>query len=341
MAESLPLYQRVGVLRPLQHRDFRLLWIGQTVSMIGDGVYVFAVAWYVYKDLNASPATFALVGFAWSAPQVLLLLATGALSDRMDRRHLMIIGDLLRLLAISAIGTLDPARRDDRAAADRLGAALRRRAGDLRPGVQLDHPDDRARGAPGRSELDRVDRPTARVARDRTDDRRGGRRGRGHGLGVHRRRADVRRLSALHLADARARRPIRPTRRGDPSLAGRPGGDPLRRREPVAPLGIARRDDQPLLRVGAVGDARPLRRHGPDVGHRASARVGVRCRRRRVGRGVPRDGAARAPEATAHRDVRGLGDRHGHDGVLRDRRQRSASDARLVHRRGFDRGARS
>jgi MFS family permease len=106
MAESLPLYQRVGVLRPLQHRDFRLLWIGQTVSMIGDGVYVFAVAWFVYKDLNASPATFALVGFAWSAPQVLLLLATGALSDRMDRRHLMIIGDLLRLVAITAIGVL-------------------------------------------------------------------------------------------------------------------------------------------------------------------------------------------------------------------------------------------
>jgi MFS family permease len=106
MAESLPLYQRVGVLRPLQHRDFRLLWIGQTVSMIGDGVYIFAVAWFVYKDLHASPATFALVGFAWSAPQVLLLLATGALSDRMDRRHLMIIGDLLRLCAITAIGAL-------------------------------------------------------------------------------------------------------------------------------------------------------------------------------------------------------------------------------------------
>ena len=106
MAESLPLYQRVGVLRPLQHRDFRLLWIGQTVSMIGDGIYVFAVAWFVYKDLHASPATFALVGFAWAAPQVLLLLATGALSDRMDRRHLMIIGDLLRMLAICAIGSL-------------------------------------------------------------------------------------------------------------------------------------------------------------------------------------------------------------------------------------------
>ena len=93
MSDPLPLFERVGVLRPLRHRDFRLLWIGQTVSMIGDGVYVFAVAWYVYKDLNASPAVFSLVGAAWTVPQVLLLMATGALSDRMDRRHLMIIGD--------------------------------------------------------------------------------------------------------------------------------------------------------------------------------------------------------------------------------------------------------
>ena len=37
---------------------------------------------------------------------MLFLLATGALSDRMDRRHLMIVGDLLRLVAITAIGTL-------------------------------------------------------------------------------------------------------------------------------------------------------------------------------------------------------------------------------------------
>src|SRR4249920_698294 len=106
MGESLPLIDRVGVLQPLRHRDFRLLWMGQTVSMVGDGIYVFAVAWLVYKDLEASPAVFSLVGAAWSIPQVLFLLATGALSDRMDRRHLMIIGDLLRLAAIGAIGAL-------------------------------------------------------------------------------------------------------------------------------------------------------------------------------------------------------------------------------------------
>jgi len=106
VSDQVPLFERVGVLRPLRHRDFRLLWIGQTVSMIGDGVYVFAVAWFVYKDLGASPAVFSLVGVAWTVPQVLLLMATGALSDRMDRRHLMIVGDLLRLLAIAAIGSL-------------------------------------------------------------------------------------------------------------------------------------------------------------------------------------------------------------------------------------------
>src|SRR5436309_15246157 len=90
----------------MRHRDFRLLWIGQTISMIGDGTYFVAVAWLVYKDLDGSPAAFAAVGVAWSFPQLLLLLASGALSDRMDRRHLMIAGDLLRLVAITVIGIM-------------------------------------------------------------------------------------------------------------------------------------------------------------------------------------------------------------------------------------------
>jgi hypothetical protein len=106
VSRSPSLFDRVGVLRPLRLRDFRLLWLGQTISFVGDGVYIFAVAWLIYRDLDASPATFALVGAAWSLPQVLLLMATGALTDRMDRRHLMIAGDLLRLVAIAVIGTL-------------------------------------------------------------------------------------------------------------------------------------------------------------------------------------------------------------------------------------------
>ncbi|HVF06970.1 MAG TPA: MFS transporter [Actinomycetota bacterium] len=96
---------RLGVVRPLAIRDFRLLWIGMTVSMVGDGIYVVAMALQVLEISN-SPSALAMVGLAWSAPQVGLVLASGALSDRLDRRKLMITGDLIRLGTITAIGVL-------------------------------------------------------------------------------------------------------------------------------------------------------------------------------------------------------------------------------------------
>jgi Transmembrane secretion effector len=99
------LVDRVGVLRPLRIRDFALLWTGLTVSFIGDGVYLIAIAWQTY-DLSNSPSALAAVGIAWSLPQVALLLLTGVLSDRLDRRHLMIAGDVVRGVAIVTIGVL-------------------------------------------------------------------------------------------------------------------------------------------------------------------------------------------------------------------------------------------
>ena len=73
--------------------------------MVGDGIYVVAMALQVLQ-LSNSPSALAMVGLAWSAPQVVLMLASGALSDRLDRRRLMIAGDLIRLATISAIGLL-------------------------------------------------------------------------------------------------------------------------------------------------------------------------------------------------------------------------------------------
>jgi MFS family permease len=96
---------RVGTLRPLRVRDFRLLWTGMTVSMIGDGIYIVAVALQVLSIANSATAL-AGVGIAWTAPQVALMLTSGALSDRIDRRRMMIAGDLIRLVAIGTIGLL-------------------------------------------------------------------------------------------------------------------------------------------------------------------------------------------------------------------------------------------
>ena len=72
------LVDRVGILRPLRIRDFRLLWIGLTVSMIGDGVYAVAVAWQAYEIWN-EPSALAAVGLAWSIPQAVVLLFSGVL----------------------------------------------------------------------------------------------------------------------------------------------------------------------------------------------------------------------------------------------------------------------
>jgi hypothetical protein len=100
-----PFRERIAVLRPLQVRDFAFLWTGMTISMIGDGIYYVAIAWQVLEIENR-PGALALVGIAWSLPQVALVLASGALSDRLERRHLMIAGDTIRLVAIGTLGVL-------------------------------------------------------------------------------------------------------------------------------------------------------------------------------------------------------------------------------------------
>ena len=93
------------MLRPLRHRDFRLLWTGQAISLIGDGIYLVAIAWLVY-DISNSPGALGLVGVAWTLPMVLTLLGAGVLSDRYDRRLLMIVADVLRVVAVGGLAAL-------------------------------------------------------------------------------------------------------------------------------------------------------------------------------------------------------------------------------------------
>ncbi|HET6848247.1 MAG TPA: MFS transporter [Gaiellales bacterium] len=91
------------MLAPLRLRDFRLLWIGLTASLIGDGIYLVAIAWQAYQISN-SPTALAVTGVAWTLPAVILLPFTGVLSDRAGRRPLMITAYLLRAAATAVIG---------------------------------------------------------------------------------------------------------------------------------------------------------------------------------------------------------------------------------------------
>jgi DHA3 family tetracycline resistance protein-like MFS transporter len=94
---------RLHFLQPLGLRDFALLWSAAIVSLTGDGIYLVAIAWQTYEISNL-PTALSLVGLATAAPEILFLLVGGALSDRLDRRRLMILADLLRAVAIGAIG---------------------------------------------------------------------------------------------------------------------------------------------------------------------------------------------------------------------------------------------
>jgi MFS family permease len=96
---------RLGILRPLRNRDFALLWGGLTVSLLGDGVYLVTVAWQTY-ELSNTPTALSVVGAAWTLPTVLLLIPGGVLSDRADRRRLMLLADILRALVIAIIAVL-------------------------------------------------------------------------------------------------------------------------------------------------------------------------------------------------------------------------------------------
>jgi len=89
----------------LRIRDFALLWAGMSVSLIGDGVYFVALAWQVY-DLSGSPTALSLIGVAWTLPLALFVLLGGVVTDRVERRRVMIAADLVRALAVAVIGVL-------------------------------------------------------------------------------------------------------------------------------------------------------------------------------------------------------------------------------------------
>jgi MFS family permease len=98
-------FSRVNLLAPLRHRDFRLLWSGMTISLIGDGIFLVAMAWQAYELWNA-PAALSLLGIGMTIPTIAFLLPAGVLSDRLDRRSLMLFSDLGRALVLAALAVL-------------------------------------------------------------------------------------------------------------------------------------------------------------------------------------------------------------------------------------------
>jgi MFS family permease len=92
MRASEALARRLG---PLQERQFRLLWIGQTASAVGDSLIPVAMAFAVL-GLGGSATGIGLVLAAFTVPRVLLILVGGVWADRLPRQLVMVVADIVR-----------------------------------------------------------------------------------------------------------------------------------------------------------------------------------------------------------------------------------------------------
>jgi MFS family permease len=92
-------------LRAFRHRNFRLFYAGQAISLIGTWIQQIALSWLVYRT-TGSGFLLGLVTFCSQIPMLLFLPLAGLLSDRYDRRKLMFIAYLLAMIQAVTLGLL-------------------------------------------------------------------------------------------------------------------------------------------------------------------------------------------------------------------------------------------
>src|SRR5437867_7290112 len=79
---------------PLAEREFRLLFVGRTISLFGSAFAPIALAFAVVK-LTGSPTDLGIVLAAYMLAHIVFLLAGGVWADRLPRHLVMVASDLL------------------------------------------------------------------------------------------------------------------------------------------------------------------------------------------------------------------------------------------------------
>jgi MFS family permease len=96
---------RLAAFRALRHRNFRLFFGGQLISLIGTWMQMVAQSWLVLKLTN-SPLMLGVVSFAGFMPIVLVALFAGVVVDHVDRRRLILAAQTLLMLSAFALAAL-------------------------------------------------------------------------------------------------------------------------------------------------------------------------------------------------------------------------------------------
>src|SRR5579859_3643917 len=94
-----------SLTRALRHRNYRLFFGGQSVSLIGTWLTRIATSWLVYR-LTGSGLLLGVVGFASQIPMLILSPFTGVLVDRWDRHRILVVTQILSALQSAALAAL-------------------------------------------------------------------------------------------------------------------------------------------------------------------------------------------------------------------------------------------
>lgn len=81
----------------LLHRDFRLLWFGQIVSIAGSQMQNVAISWHIYQTTD-SPVMLGLIGLVRVIPIILFSLVGGMVADTYNRRRIMFFTQSVMML---------------------------------------------------------------------------------------------------------------------------------------------------------------------------------------------------------------------------------------------------
>ena len=93
------------ILRGLRHRNYRLFFGGQGISLIGTWMTRIATGWLVYRLTN-SPFLLGVVGFSSQIPMFILAPFAGALVDRWNRHRVLVITQTLAMIQSLALAAL-------------------------------------------------------------------------------------------------------------------------------------------------------------------------------------------------------------------------------------------
>jgi MFS family permease len=93
------------MFRSLQHRNYRLFFTGQSISLIGTWMQRIALPWLVYH-MTGSAFLLGLVGFAGQIPTFLLSPVAGVVIDRFSRYEVLLITQILSLVQAAILAIL-------------------------------------------------------------------------------------------------------------------------------------------------------------------------------------------------------------------------------------------